>query len=63
MPSLSGKRIRYDRNFLMQCRSSPLAKRLPPNLPDVPGVTSPAKVGMRHLGVNKVRRLEEVYAH
>jgi len=25
----------------MQCRNSPLAKSPPPNLPDIPGVTSP----------------------
>ena len=36
-----GTRIIYDRAFLMQCRNSPLAKS-PPNLPNIPGVTSPS---------------------
>eukprot|EP00918_Siedleckia_nematoides_P023069 GHVU01049685.1.p1 GENE.GHVU01049685.1~~GHVU01049685.1.p1 ORF type:complete len:114 (-),score=8.48 GHVU01049685.1:4107-4448(-) len=36
-----GTRIIYDRAFLMQCRNSPLAKSPPPNLPRIPGVTSP----------------------
>ncbi|XP_029940376.1 eukaryotic translation initiation factor 4E-binding protein 1-like [Salarias fasciatus] len=34
-----GTRIIYDRKFLLQCRSSPLT-RTPPNLPDIPGVTT-----------------------
>ncbi|KAM4635776.1 eukaryotic translation initiation factor 4E-binding protein 1-like isoform 2-T2 [Polymixia lowei] len=34
-----GTRIIYDRKFLLQCRTSPLA-RTPPSLPDIPGVTS-----------------------
>ncbi|XP_068430427.1 eukaryotic translation initiation factor 4E-binding protein 1-like [Clinocottus analis] len=37
-----GTRIIYDRKFLLQCRTSPLA-RTPPNLPDIPGVTRPVK--------------------
>ncbi|XP_059214445.1 eukaryotic translation initiation factor 4E-binding protein 2-like [Centropristis striata] len=37
-----GTRIIYDRKFLLQCRTSPLA-RTPPNLPDIPGVTRPLK--------------------
>uniref|UniRef100_A0A8C4ZS67 Eukaryotic translation initiation factor 4E binding protein 1 n=1 Tax=Gadus morhua TaxID=8049 RepID=A0A8C4ZS67_GADMO len=37
-----GTRIIYDRKFLLQCRTSPLA-RTPPSLPDIPGVTSPLK--------------------
>ncbi|XP_068608841.1 eukaryotic translation initiation factor 4E-binding protein 1-like [Brachionichthys hirsutus] len=37
-----GTRIIYDRKFLLQCRTSPLA-RTPPELPDIPGVTSPLK--------------------
>ncbi|XP_074474114.1 eukaryotic translation initiation factor 4E-binding protein 2-like [Sebastes fasciatus] len=37
-----GTRIIYDRKFLLQCRTSPLA-RTPPNLPDIPGVTTPLK--------------------
>lgn len=36
-----GTRIVYDRAFLMQCKNSPLAKSPPPNLPKIPGVTSP----------------------
>ncbi|KAJ3580648.1 hypothetical protein NHX12_034306 [Muraenolepis orangiensis] len=35
----SRTRIIYDRKFLLQCRSSPLA-RTPPSLPDIPGVTT-----------------------
>merc|ERR550517_86280 len=37
-----GSKIIYDRAFLMQCRNSPLAKSPPPNLPKIPGVTSPS---------------------
>ncbi|XP_047426565.1 eukaryotic translation initiation factor 4E-binding protein 2-like [Mugil cephalus] len=37
-----GTRIIYDRKFLLQCRTSPLA-RTPPTLPDIPGVTSDLK--------------------
>ncbi|KAI3362050.1 hypothetical protein L3Q82_012394 [Scortum barcoo] len=37
-----GTRIIYDRKFLLQCRTSPLAQT-PPKLPDIPGVTSPLK--------------------
>ncbi|KAG7272431.1 hypothetical protein CRUP_013185 [Coryphaenoides rupestris] len=37
-----GTRIIYDRKFLLQCRTSPLA-RTPPILPEIPGVTSPHK--------------------
>lgn len=36
-----GTRIIYDRRFLMQCRNSPLTKSPPPNLPKIPGVTTP----------------------
>ncbi|KAM9424486.1 eukaryotic translation initiation factor 4E-binding protein 2-like [Pholidichthys leucotaenia] len=39
-----GTRIIYDRKFLLQCRTSPLAQT-PPNLPDIPGVTCPLKPG------------------
>jgi len=38
-----GTRIIYDRNFLMQCRNSPLTKSPPKNLPKIPGVTAPAE--------------------
>ncbi|CAI5795693.1 translation initiation factor 4E-binding 1 [Podarcis lilfordi] len=37
-----GTRIIYDRKFLMECRNSPVAKTPPCDLPDIPGVTSPA---------------------
>ena len=40
-----GTRIIYDRNFLMQCRNSPLTKSPPKNLPKIPGVTAPAEPG------------------
>jgi len=36
-----GTRIVYERNFLLHMRQSPLAKSPPPNLPNIPGVTSP----------------------
>lgn len=36
-----GTRIIYDRKFLLECRSSPVAKTPPKGLPDIPGVTSP----------------------
>ncbi|XP_026154122.1 eukaryotic translation initiation factor 4E-binding protein 1-like [Mastacembelus armatus] len=38
-----GTRIIYDRKFLLQCRTSPLT-RTPPNLPDIPGVTTSLKL-------------------
>ena len=38
---IKGTRIIYDRSFLLQCRNSPLTKSPPPNLPKIPGVTSP----------------------
>jgi hypothetical protein len=37
-----GTRIIYDRDFLMQCRHSPLALSPPANLTHIPGVTEPA---------------------
>ncbi|KAK1788332.1 hypothetical protein P4O66_016778 [Electrophorus voltai] len=37
-----GTRIIYDRKFLLDCRSSPLAHTPPCCLPDIPGVTSPS---------------------
>jgi len=37
-----GTRIIYERDFLMQCRNSPLTKSPPPNLPHIPGITHPA---------------------
>ncbi|XP_029916907.1 eukaryotic translation initiation factor 4E-binding protein 1 [Myripristis murdjan] len=36
-----GTRIIYDRKFLLECRSSPVAKTPPRGLPNIPGVTSP----------------------
>ncbi|TSX03283.1 Eukaryotic translation initiation factor 4E-binding protein 2 [Bagarius yarrelli] len=36
-----GTRIIYDRKFLLDCRSSPLAHTPPSCLPNIPGVTSP----------------------
>uniref|UniRef100_A0A4W6GCH7 Eukaryotic translation initiation factor 4E binding protein 1 n=1 Tax=Lates calcarifer TaxID=8187 RepID=A0A4W6GCH7_LATCA len=36
-----GTRIIYDRKFLLECRSSPVAKTPPRGLPKIPGVTSP----------------------
>ncbi|XP_071379254.1 eukaryotic translation initiation factor 4E-binding protein 1-like [Centroberyx affinis] len=36
-----GTRIIYDRKFLLECRSSPVAKTPPRGLPAIPGVTSP----------------------
>jgi translation initiation factor 4E binding protein 1 len=34
-----GTRIIYDRDFLLQCRNSPLTKSPPANLPNIPGIT------------------------
>jgi len=34
-----GTRIIYDRDFLLECRNSPLTKSPPPNLPHIPGIT------------------------
>jgi len=49
-----GTRIVYDKNFLMQCRNSPLAKSPPPNLPKIPGVTSPDNQENGHLPEGRV---------
>nr|AIC80880.1 eukaryotic translation initiation factor 4E binding protein 1 [Schizothorax prenanti] len=43
-----GTRIIYDRKFLLECRSSPLARTPPCCLPDIPGVTSPPTVTMNN---------------
>ncbi|XP_051533120.1 eukaryotic translation initiation factor 4E-binding protein 2-like [Myxocyprinus asiaticus] len=43
-----GTRIIYDRKFLLDCRSSPLARTPPCCLPDIPGVTSPPLVTMKN---------------
>ncbi|KAF4077579.1 hypothetical protein AMELA_G00209600 [Ameiurus melas] len=43
-----GTRIIYDRKFLLDCRSSPLAHTPPSSLPDIPGVTSPPKNNKTH---------------
>ncbi|XP_053505185.1 eukaryotic translation initiation factor 4E-binding protein 1 [Ictalurus furcatus] len=43
-----GTRIIYDRKFLLDCRSSPLAHTPPSCLPDIPGVTSPPKNNKTH---------------
>lgn len=44
----AGTRIIYDRKFLLDCRSSPLAHTPPSCLPDIPGVTSPPKNNKTH---------------
>jgi len=38
-----GTRIIYEREFLLQCRDSPLTKSPPPNMLNIPGVTNAAK--------------------
>ncbi|KAG1943508.1 eukaryotic translation initiation factor 4E-binding protein 1 [Pimephales promelas] len=43
-----GTRIIYDRKFLLECRSSPLARTPPCCLPDIPGVTSPPSVSIKN---------------
>ncbi|XDV38660.1 hypothetical protein PO909_008017 [Leuciscus waleckii] len=43
-----GTRIIYDRKFLLECRSSPLARTPPCCLPDIPGVTSPPSVTIKN---------------
>ncbi|XP_063445742.1 eukaryotic translation initiation factor 4E-binding protein 1-like isoform X1 [Mytilus trossulus] len=39
-----GTKIFYERNFLMQCRNSPLTRSPPPNMAKIPGVTCPGEV-------------------
>lgn len=51
--SVTGTRIIYDRNFLMQCRNSPLAKSPPPNMAKIPGVTAPEDTSSKENGVEK----------
>ncbi|XP_057215462.1 eukaryotic translation initiation factor 4E-binding protein 1 [Triplophysa rosa] len=43
-----GTRIVYDRKFLLDCRSSPLARTPPCCLPNIPGVTIPPSVPMNN---------------
>ncbi|RVE65640.1 hypothetical protein OJAV_G00118400 [Oryzias javanicus] len=43
-----GTRIIYERKFLLQCRTSPLARTPPKNLPDIPGVTRPLNSDSSH---------------
>lgn len=45
-----GTRIIYDRKFLLECRSSPVAKTPPQGLPNIPGVTSPPTNEKAHNG-------------
>uniref|UniRef100_A0A3P8W8X0 Eukaryotic translation initiation factor 4E binding protein 1 n=1 Tax=Cynoglossus semilaevis TaxID=244447 RepID=A0A3P8W8X0_CYNSE len=42
-----GGAIIYDRKFLLDRRSSPLAKTAPCGLPNIPGVTSPKEPNMK----------------
>lgn len=39
-----GTRITYDRDFLITCQNSPLAKSAPKNLPVIPGVTVASEI-------------------
>ncbi|XP_026995905.1 eukaryotic translation initiation factor 4E-binding protein 1 [Tachysurus fulvidraco] len=52
-----GTRIIYDRKFLLDCRSSPLAHTPPSCLPDIPGVTSPPTNTVKN---NKTKPQESV---
>lgn len=54
-----GTRIVYERNFLLQCRNSPLAKSPPPNMLDIPGITSPAKPGGKPSGDAPLKEVDE----
>jgi len=54
-----GTRIVYERNFLMQCRNSPLAKSPPANMLDIPGITSPAKSGVKENGDHTLNAVKE----
>ncbi|XP_036382905.1 eukaryotic translation initiation factor 4E-binding protein 1-like [Megalops cyprinoides] len=52
-----GTRIIYDRKFLLDCRSSPVARTPPRCLPDIPGVTSPPSA---HINNDKANPPEQV---
>ncbi|XP_076460075.1 eukaryotic translation initiation factor 4E-binding protein 1-like [Babylonia areolata] len=54
-----GTRIVYERNFLLQCRNSPLAKSPPPNMQDIPGITSPAKPDVKENGDGPLKEVDE----
>uniref|UniRef100_A0A4W5RE08 Eukaryotic translation initiation factor 4E binding protein 1 n=1 Tax=Hucho hucho TaxID=62062 RepID=A0A4W5RE08_9TELE len=47
-----GTRIIYDRKFLLECRSSPLARTPPRSLPNIPGVTSPPSKHINNVKAN-----------
>lgn len=49
----------YERNFLLQCRNSPLAKSPPANMPDIPGITSPAKPDVKENGDVSLKEEQE----
>jgi len=51
-----GTRIIYDRQFLMKCKQSPLAKSPPANMAKIPGVTSP---GLENIAPNQENGHEE----
>ncbi|KAK7111597.1 eukaryotic translation initiation factor 4E-binding protein 1-like [Littorina saxatilis] len=54
-----GTRIVYERNFLLQCRNSPLAKSPPANMLEIPGITSPAKPGVKENGDHSLKSVKE----
>ncbi|TRY80869.1 hypothetical protein TCAL_12913 [Tigriopus californicus] len=41
--TMFGTKIVYERTFLLQMRTSPLARTPPTNLPVIPGVTAPSE--------------------
>ncbi|NXA26118.1 4EBP3 protein, partial [Ibidorhyncha struthersii] len=52
-------RIIYDRNFLLECKNSPVARTPPCCLPQIPGVTSPAQSSLVKLEERKEQNESE----
>jgi len=56
-----GTRIIYEREFLLQCRESPLTKSPPPDMPYIPGVTHTSKnCGLQENSQNHVSKEQQV---
>lgn len=54
-----GTRIYYDRQFLLQCRNSPLTKSPPSNMVKIPGVTVPITEEVENGHVSVVEKKQE----
>jgi len=57
---LLGTKIFYERNFLMQCRNSPLTRSPPANMAKIPGITCPGEVDIpKENGTDNIYQLRK----